>query len=450
MSWNNKVIWSEGMFLQPQHFQQHDRYLERLLESRTAPLLGYSWGFSHLELNPAVLKHGKIQLTSARGIFPDGTPFDFPYQDKPPQPLEIDAEIRDEQIVLALPMRRAGLQETDSEIDKDNRNPDNSLVRFFADEIDVIDSNTQTNNNATLQVGQLRLKMMRKRDATDAYTTLGIVHLTERRQDNELVLQKEFIPPLLHAGADTILSGYMLELYGLLHQRGELLASLMSQPSHRGIAEIADFLMLQTINRYEPLFAHLITTPMLHPERLYSICLNLAGDLSTFSSNFRRPQPYPKYLHDKLFESFEPLMAELRRAFTSQIDRNAISIELQDRQRGYRLAIINDKELFKSANFYLAANAQIPSETIRTRLPTQIKIGPVEKLQELVNIALPGIPITPLSVAPREIPFHAGFSYFQLDRNNEFWKQLEHSAGLGMHIAGDWPGLELEFWAIKG
>jgi type VI secretion system protein ImpJ len=242
----------------------------------------------------------------------------------------------------------------------------------------------------------------------------------------------------------------MQELYGLLHQRGELLASLISQPSHRGIAEIADFLMLQTINRYEPLFAHLITTPMLHPERLYSICLNLAGDLSTFSSNFRRPQPYPKYLHDKLFESFEPLMAELRRAFTSQIDRNAISIELQDRQRGYRLAIINDKELFKSANFYLAANAQIPSETIRTRLPTQIKIGPVEKLQELVNIALPGIPITPLSVAPREIPFHAGFSYFQLDRNNEFWKQLEHSAGLGMHIAGDWPGLELEFWAIKG
>ena len=29
MTWHNKVIWTEGMFLQPQHFQQHDRFLAR-------------------------------------------------------------------------------------------------------------------------------------------------------------------------------------------------------------------------------------------------------------------------------------------------------------------------------------------------------------------------------------------------------------------------------------
>lgn len=445
MSWNNKVIWSEGMFLQPQHFQQHDRYLERLLENRTAPLLGYSWGFSHLELNLSSLMLGKIQLTAARGIFPDGTPFDFPYQDKPPIPLDIDAEMRDEPVLLALPIRRAGTEETDL-----GSNQESSLARFSLDEAEITDTNGQTNNNATLQVGQLRLKLMRKRDVTDAYTTLGVAHVMERRTDNQLVLQKEFIPPMLHVGADAVLAGYLQELYGLLHQRGEILATLIAQPGHRGIAEIADFLMLQTINRHEPLFAHLMSISVLHPERLYSICLKLAGDLATFDGNHRRPPRYPEYQHDALLQCFTPLMADLRRAFASQLDRNVVSIELQDRQHGYRLAIVHDKELFKSANFILAAKAQLPAETLRTRLPAQTKIGPAEKVQALVNSALPGIPLTPLPVAPRQIPFHAGFSYFELERNSEFWKQLEHSAGLGMHIAGDFPGLELEFWAIMG
>ena len=28
MSWRNKVVWSQGMFLQPHHFQQEARYTE--------------------------------------------------------------------------------------------------------------------------------------------------------------------------------------------------------------------------------------------------------------------------------------------------------------------------------------------------------------------------------------------------------------------------------------
>ena len=36
MTWHNKVVWTEGMFLQPQHFQQHDRYTEYQLRQRLA------------------------------------------------------------------------------------------------------------------------------------------------------------------------------------------------------------------------------------------------------------------------------------------------------------------------------------------------------------------------------------------------------------------------------
>lgn len=444
MPWNNKIVWSEGLFLQPQHFQQHDRYLEKLVESRTAPLLGYSWGFTRLEFDSAALTLGKVHLTAARGVFPDGTPFDFPYEDMPPRPLDIDLDIRNEPVVLALPIRRAGMNETDPA-----GNDDDNLVRFRVEEQEVSDNNSNSDKSVVLQVGQLSLRLMPKRDITSAYTTLGVAQVTERRADNQLVLHKRFIPPMLQVNADITLAGYISELHGLLHQRGETLAARLAQPGRGGVAEVADFLLLQTVNRHEPLFAHFSVQSLLHPERLFSACLSLAGDLATFSNSKRRPSVYPEYQHDALIQCFEPLMVDLRRSLSMVLERSAIPIELQDRKYGVRVAIIPDQELLKTAQFVLAVNAQLPAETVRTHFPAQVKIGAVERIRDLVNLALPGVTLNALPVAPRQIPFHAGFNYFELGREGEMWKQLERSGGLAMHIAGEFPGLELEFWAIR-
>jgi type VI secretion system protein ImpJ len=132
------------------------------------------------------------------------------------------------------------------------------------------------------------------------------------------------------------------------------------------------------------------------------------------------------------------------------LEQTAISIPLQDRQYGVRVAIIPDKGLLMTARFVLAVNAQLPMEALRARFPAQVKIGSVERIRDLVNLALPGIPLNSLPVAPRQIPFHGGFNYFELEQGGEMWKQLERSGGLALHIAGDFPGLELEFWAIRG
>jgi type VI secretion system protein ImpJ len=445
MSWNSKVVWSEGLFLQPQHFQQHDRYFERLVEGRTAPLLGYSWGFHSIELNRHSAKLGKVQLTTARGIFPDGTPFDFPGEGRPPLPLDIDGDIRSEFVVLALPMRRPGMEETDAADAQDN-----TLARFSVEEREITDSNASSSNSTSVHIGQLRLRLMRKRDVTDAYTTLDVAHVTERRADNQLVLQSEFIPPMLSVGSDVTLNGYVTELQGLLHQRGDTLAARVAQPGRGGVAEVADFLMLQTVNRYEPVFVHVLAHSQLHPERLFSTCLGLAGDLATFTSANRRPPTYPEYQHDALVNCFGPLMADLRRSLSMVMEQSAIPIELQERKYGVRVANINDQELLKNADFVLAVNAQVAAKILRDQFPAQVKIGSVERIRDLVNLALPGVPLHSLPVAPRQIPFHAGFCYFELERGCEMWTQLERSGGLAMHIAGEFPGLTLELWAIRG
>ncbi len=61
------------------------------------------------------------------------------------------------------------------------------------------------------------------------------------------------------------------ELLGLFHQRGEALGGRVAATSRGAASELADFLMLQTINRYEPLLAHFADTGVIHPGGVFSV-----------------------------------------------------------------------------------------------------------------------------------------------------------------------------------
>ncbi|HLA32255.1 MAG TPA: type VI secretion system baseplate subunit TssK, partial [Pseudomonas sp.] len=92
---------------------------------------------------------------------------------------------------------------------------------------------------------------------------------------------------------------------------------------------------------------------------------------------------------------------------------------------------------------------QCDSEELRNRLPAHLKVGPVERIRQLVNLHLPGIKVKPLPVAPRQIPFHSGKTYFALELGSEELAQLERSGGFAFHVSGEFSGLELKFWAIR-
>lgn len=208
--------------------------------------------------------------------------------------------------------------------------------------------------------------------------------------------------------------------------------------------------MLQLINRVEPLFAHLATMTGLHPEEFYRATVQLAGELAIFSRPDKRSMHYPVYRHDFLRETFAPVVEDLRRALSMVIEAHAVPIPLEQRQYGIRVALMRDPELLRSASFILAVSAQMPPEAIRSGFPPQVKIGTVETIRNLVNLQLPGIGLRPLPVAPRQLPYHANFTYFELDRGSELWSQLATSGGFALHVAGDFPGLQMQFWAIRG
>ncbi len=444
MTWQNKVLWTEGMFLQPQHFQQQDRAMLRHVSARFASALPYGAGFSTLQIDRAALEQGLFAIASASGVLPDGTAFEIPGNDAAPPALKIPPDIRDEMVLLAVSLSRPGVADSDVEGGNSAMPP-----RYLMADVEVADSEAVSLRQAPIIVGRLNLRLVLARDANEGYSTLGVARVRELTSGGPVALDDQYIPPMIHAPAHNVLDGYLRELLGLLHQRGETLAALLSQPGRSGVGEIVDFLFLQTINRHEPVFAHARRLTVLHPEALYAMCLHLAGELATYREG-RRPPAYPDYLHDDLASCFRPVMADLRLSLSAVIERRAIPIELQLRKYGVRVAVIPDVELQRTATFVLAASAQMPTETLRSRLPALTKIGPAEQIRAIVVDQVYGIPLRPMPVAPPGIPYHAGFAYFELEtRGSELWKQLETSGGLALHIAGDFPGLELELWAVR-
>lgn len=443
MAYANRVVWSEGMFIRAQHFQQDVRYVERLVRSRTAGLRGYGWGFSELKLNHDLLSTGRIAVERAAGVFEDGTPFALPDDAAHPAPLLVPENTRNCVVYLSVPISQPGGFEVGGEDAE-------TTTRFVALERDVPDSNAGEIATAPIQVGQLRLAYVLETADHSGFQNIGLGRIVEVRTDNSVVLDANYIPPLLDATVSPYLAGLLNEVVGLLNHRGQAIATRLTSGGGGGtMSDITDILMLQTINRWQPLFEHLAGASTVHPETVFENVIALAGELSTFTTTERRPRAFPPYRHDQLQLTFAPTVAALRQVLSTVLDQNAVQIPMTEHRYGIRVAQVPDRAMFSKYTFFLVTKANMPADVLVRSIVGQVKVGPVEQIRELVNTALSGIALRGLPVAPRQIPYHTGKVYCELDRTSPLWKQLAASTGMALHVGGDFPGLELELWAVK-
>jgi type VI secretion system protein ImpJ len=441
----NRVIWSEGLFLRPQHFQQMERSTELLVQARSQGALAHPWGFRELVIDDEALKIGRVSVKRASGVLPDGTPFSIPEECPAPPPLEVPTDLKDELVYLALPAWRAGMPEFS--VDDGSHA---TLARYVGTDHQVEDAVLGSQEAADMRLGRLNLRYAVESDQRDAFCFMGLARVIERRSTGAVVLDEHYIPPMMECAANRHLREFLDEARNLVRHRAEALAGRLNQSTQKGVGEISEFLMLQIANRFDPWLAHLSQRETLHPEVLYTCLLQLAGELATFSARRkRRATEYPPYRHDDLRGSFEPLLADIRDLLTEVINPNAVNIPLQERAKGLYTGMIADMELIRSASFIMVVNAQMASEALRQRLPREVKIGPAEKIRDMVMSHLPGITVQPLPMAPPSLPFYAGYTYFELDRRSEFWKPLEVGKLLALHIAGEFPGLHMELWALR-
>lgn len=443
MTTRNPVIWSEGQFVKPQHFQQTDRYLEHYVNVRLGSKCWY--GFADLELNQEFLSFGKIALVRARGIMPDGTAFDIPHDQPPPEPLTIlDATAANQTVYLTLPLRSDGMSEV--------RWPDTfGNTRYFHRIEDIRDTHSHQGNHTPVALAVPNLQLALERDDRSAFTGLALGRILDRRPDGSLLLDNDFHITGMYLQAIRPLAHFMEEIAALMHERAKSIAQRIGSPGQSGVADVTDFNLLQALNRWQHLFRHLARDADVRPVDAYLACGQACGELTTFTDEGRLPQHYPAYQHDNPHASFRMLEQTLRRVLSTVVQPRAVSLPLEKQGHGVLTAQVNDPNLLRNADFILAVRARMPLEQMRQQFVRQAKVASQQSLHELIRLQLPGIPMMTLPVAPRYLPFHAGFTYFQLDRSHPHWHRLMPmgATGFGFHITGDFPELELQFWAIR-
>ncbi|ABI55409.1 type VI secretion system baseplate subunit TssK [Alkalilimnicola ehrlichii MLHE-1] len=440
----NRVVWREGAFIKPHHFQQQQRSLEGLLDLRLQAVSGYSHGFLQLELNSEFLGFGRIALTRARGIMPDGTAFDLPGDDLEPPPLAVDeAGMANQRVYLGLPLAGDGV----AEVSDEDAIRDDGRYRLHRREI--WDLHTSPGDVAELAVARAAPRLLLEHDDRSGYACLAVARILERRPDGSLVLDPDFIPTTLTTRVAPGLQRFIGEVAGLMQARARRIAQRLAAPQQAGVADVSDFMLLQLLNRLQPRFQHLQQHRRLHPEALYSHMLEACSELATFTDESRLPRRYPPYDHDAPDTAFRALMQGLRQALSTVLEARAVAIPLEARRHGLMLAPLSDSTLLDEAEFVVAVRADMAVETLRRQFIQQTKIAGIERIRDLVSLQLPGIPLVPLPVAPRQLPYHASHIYFQLDRRSEAWGLLTGASGFAFHLGGDFPGLDLQFWAIR-
>ena len=441
MSDFNPVAWTEGMFLRPQHMQQQERYLQFQHASINTRINPFAWGIFNLEIDTALLALGQFRLDKVECGFQDNTLALLPEQNPLPEPVTIPAGTVDQLVYLVVPVNKStGLNISCAE--------DKSITRYHYTDHEIVDTSIGSDAMEVLQVAKLHCRLKLQSEDRAGYLSIAVARISDVSPEGVIRLDKKFIPPCMVLEHIPALTNLTREVLGMIRQRADALGARLSQAQGNS-SSIADFLMLQLLNRYQPLFEHYGSAPGVHPQQLYICLLAFAGELSTFSSPDKRIAQLPCYQHDNLTYILSNVMVLIHQGLSSVLEQTAIELPLEQSKFGVYLAVLNDKDLLERAEFILAVKASLPHEEIRSRLPGQIKIGAVETIRELVNNQLPGIGITGLPVAPRQVPYHAGYHYFQLDKSNSHWAKLASSGGIALHLSGHYPELALELWAVN-
>lgn len=440
MSWYSKVVWSEGLFLRPHHFQQNDRYLENLLESRVRTITPYPWGFAAFDIDRDLAQQSRIGLRRAVGVMPDGTPFALPDNSPLPAAIEVPENAAGQIVWLTLPLASANTREVDD-------TATGSASRYRPASEMLIDSTAALRTEEEIDVAHPRLTLELRKTAKPGYVGLALGRILEVR-DRAVLFDEKFAPPVLVCSAYPVIEGWLDRVIGWIDNKLEELARYAADPTAGGGLQSADYFMLQLLNRTIPVLRHMRGSRFVHPERLFSAFLALAGELATFATAERRARGYPAYDHDDLETCFAPVVRDIQDFLSANLGRRAIRLEIVERAPNAFISTIRDRSLVRNATLVLEVAARRPLTEIQAQFPQLFKVGPNTKMNEIVHAHLPGINLVHLPTPPPQIRALTDHVYFYLDRTSPLWPDFSTASSIGMHFSGDWPDLELELWAV--
>jgi type VI secretion system protein ImpJ len=428
----NKVLWSEGLFLRTQHFQQQDRYGEALVRGalQASPLQAF--GFRSLALDPALLDAGRVAVTSARGIFPDGTPFAIPEGMDPPEPLAIGRELPPGPVLLALPLDAPG----GASFDPAHAEPSGARYRGRIERLrDSVHGGAEPEE---VEIARPRAVLLPPGRPASGFTTLPVAETLALRADGGIALVESFLPPTLATLGHPFYARLLQEVVTGLDRIADAHGGMVLGGAGRSVENL---LVLELANAARPRFAHMLAQNLYHPAELYGELATLAGRMATYGSGSRRLSELPAYEHMAPGPAFGALADTLRSLMLSlrHVEPKSRALQVMRHAQNVWKVRIDNPEMLTSGRIVLRVGSELSDEALRKIFVSQATVGSADDFEGLWKSRLPGIRLKPLHSHPREIPDDGERLCLELDQKSEHWASLLNAPGFVIGVSGVLP-----------
>ncbi len=444
----SKVVWHEGMYLGPHHFQVQSQSFEDLVHFSTSSLWFAPYGVINCQLDADALQNGILSVVHARGLFPDGMAFQMPDADAVPPVLNINdlfSTTRESLLVLlAVPERRP--EGPNCALDSE---PSQIELRYQAEMLSLPDENTGRDEKQ-IQIGRKNIRFALETQDNTGLVTLPVARVL-RDGSGRFIFDPSFIPPCLQISASERLLVIARTLVDILDEKSASL-SRARRATAQGRAgysseEIASFWFVHTVNESLSVLRHLSVSERGHPEQLYVEMSRLAGALCTFGLE-SHPESLPAYNHDDLEKCFGPLNQHIRAHLELVVPSNCVLIPLVLAGKNFRNGEVLDQRCLDRARWVLAVRADTGEAEIIAKSPRLIKICSKDLLPELVKTALPGLGLVHLPIPPSAIAPKVEFQYFGISRTGNSWEHIVQTRKIGVYVPDDLPGAEIELLVV--
>jgi len=449
----SRVVWNEGMYLAQHHFQTQSRYFEDTLQFAVSTLFFGAYGVAGCQLDGDALANGTVALLHARGLMPDGLPFNIPECDPPPPPLVIadsfspthDAHL----ILLTIPAFQIGAP---------NCTPDTNgggHDHRYRVETSLVPDDTSGRDERPVAMGRKNFRLRLDALATEGDIALPIARV-RRDGHGHFVYDPDYIPPSLQIGASERLLSVLGRLVDMLEAKSASLAA--DRPAaHRELREyasqeVANFWLLHAVRSSLPSLRHLLELRRSHPEQLYAEMARLGGALCTFALD-AHPRTLPPYDHDRPDECFAELDRQIRAYLEIIIPTNWVAISLERRSQFLYVGVVSDRRCFGRGEWILGVRSEADRADVIAKVPRLVKMCSSRHVERLFKEALPGLTLQHLPHPPAAISPRVGTEYFTVGRRGDHstqacWTAITQTNEVGVYLPGALPGAELELMVV--
>jgi len=435
MKFLSRVVWSEGMYLGPHHFQTQSRYFEDSVGFLVSSLWHEPWGLLHAEFDPEAIRNGSVVLLHASGVFPDGLAFECPASDPAPPTRNIvdvfpstDAALM---LYLAVPSRKDnGLDCTLPGSFGNTRYQ--VMQRPLRDETNGMDERD-------VDLGQKNLQILTEIELTRDTVSIPIARIL-RDGHGSFVYDADFIPACLRINASETLMLMAKRLLETIHEKSTTIArsARRSGKFEAGTSalDVANYWFLHSLHNASPALRHLYATKHAHPEELYEALSRLAGALCTFSVD-SDPASLPSYDHRDPGPVFRALDQHIRRHLEIVVPSNVVTLQFAAPQAYISEADVADDRCLRRSRWVLGIRSSLGEAELIRSVPRLVKVCSAKFVPELVKRALPGLTLTHLPVPPSAIRAEADMQYFVVEVTGPCWEHILQTRRVGVYIPGD-------------